>query len=366
MSVRQVMGEKGAVDDVNKARAELARPDGYVEVTPGMKFEVLDTGDMGAAQFDLLQEAKSEIDAVGVNAALSGNEERVMSGRALIARSEQGMAELGPAFDSFKQFQHAVYRKVWNRIRQFWTAEKWIRVTDDEKNVKFVGLNQPLTLKEQLLEQIGEEGLVELSQQPGFNPEQLSQVVGVKNHIAELDVDIIIDDTPSSASLQGEQFESLVQLAPQAATMPPPLFKALIQASSLRNKDKIIESLEGKDDVPPQVQQMQAQMQEMGQALKEAQIKAQEADFALREKDLLLQQADLKRRALELSNDPQQQGAMADLQRQAMEVKHARDLLAKDTEIALLKLKAGAMSAQHASEKAQAATEAANEPAKAD
>lgn len=284
MNVRQTFGNQ-SVGDKNKLRQELARPDGHVEMEGGAKFGedfgIIPTADMAAAQFQLLQEAKSEIDNVGVNAALSGTEQRSMSGRALIARSEQGLNELGPVFDAFRQFEHDIYRKVWNRIRQFWTKEKWVRVTDDEKHVKFVGLNQPMTLGEQLLE--------ELRNQPGVTPEQVQEaemqaandpamqtIVGVRNNVAQLDVDIVIDDVPASASLQGEQFDTLAKIAPQAGAMPPALFEALIEASTLRNKDKIIEKLSGAAKIPPQVQQQMQQMGEMVQALQEQLMQMQQ------------------------------------------------------------------------------------------
>ena len=32
-----------------------------------------------------------------------------------------------------------LHEATWLRIRQFWTSEKWIRVTDDEKNTRWVG-----------------------------------------------------------------------------------------------------------------------------------------------------------------------------------------------------------------------------------
>lgn len=368
MSVRQTYGTPQA-GDKNMIRQQLARPDGHVEMEGGAKFGedfgIIPTGDMAAAQFQLLQEAKGEIDAVGVNAALSGNESRNMSGRALIQRSEQGMNELGPVFDNFKQFQHDVYRKVWNRIRQFWTAEKWIRVTDEEKNVKFVGLNQPLTLGMQLLE--------EFKQQPGVTPEQIAaaeqqaktdprmqMVVGTKNSIAELDVDIIIDDVPASASLQGEQFEQLVQIAPQAASMPPQLFEALIEASSLRNKDKIIAKLKGEEDKQnPQIMQMQQQMQEMQQALQEAQMAAQDksadmqvkqAELELKGREIALKEAELELKAMEAQNaaPAEIEQAKAEIQQMADQLQHERELFAKDVQIATLELQAQAKDAQHA------------------
>lgn len=287
MNVRQTFGNQ-MVGDKNRLRTELARPDGHIEMEGGAKFGedfgIIPTTDMQAAQFNLLQEAKSEIDAVGVNAALSGNESRNMSGRALMARSEQGLNELGPVFDAFKQWQLDVYRKVWNRVRQFWTAEKWIRVTDDEKNVKFVGLNTPLTLGEQLLAEMKREGR-EITPEMEFqaaNDPRMQMIVGTKNNVANLDVDLVIDDVPASASLQGEQFDALAKIAPNAAAMPPQLFEALIEASSLRNKEKILQKLKGEEkQLPPEVQQ---QMEQMQQALQELQGQLQSVSEQLKDK----------------------------------------------------------------------------------
>lgn len=368
MNVRQTYGNQ-LTGDKNKLRNELARPDGHVEMEGAAKFGedfgIIPTTDMAAAQFQLLQEAKGEIDAVGVNAALAGNEQRNMSGRALIARSEQGLNELGPVFDNFKQFQHDVYRKVWNRIKQFWTAEKWVRVTDDEKNIQFVGLNQPLTLGEQLLE--------EFKQQPGVTPEQVAQaemqaksdprmqmVVGVKNNVGELDVDIILDDVPASASLQGEQFEALVQIAPQAANMPPQLFEALIEASSLRNKDKILKRLKGEEDKQnPQLMQMQQQMQQMQQALQEAQavsadksadMEIKKAELDLKSREIALKEEELRIKMMEAQNAApvEIETAKSELEKEAMQLQHDRELFAKDVQIATLDLQAQAKDAQHA------------------
>lgn len=302
MNVRQTYGNQ-TVGDKNLLRTELAKPDGHVEMQGGAKFGedfgIMPTNDMADAQFKLLQEAKSEIDAVGVNAALSGNEERVMSGRALMARSEQGLSELGPVFDAFAQFQHDVYRKVWNRIRQYWTAEKWVRVTDDDRNVKFVGLNQPQTLGDQLLEEAKQSGMEitpEMEQQAKMDP-RMQVIVKTKNKVNELDVDIVLDDVPAAASLQSEQFEQLAKMASSGVPIPPDV---LIEASGLRNKEKLLKKMRGEDDgeLPPQVKQQMEAMQQENQALQEELAKAQgDAQKAA----AMGPAADLAKRELELT-----------------------------------------------------------------
>lgn len=343
MSVRQTFGNQ-TVGDKNALRRELARPDGHVELAGGavmgQDFGVLPTNDMGAAQFQLLQEAKAEIDAVGVNAALSGNEGRVMSGRALMARSEQGLSELGPVFDGFQHGQHDIYRKVWNRIRQFWTAEKWVRVTDDDKNVKFVGLNQPLTLGEQLLEEAKEQGqqiTPDMEQQAKMDP-RMQVIVGVKNKVADLDVDIVIDEAPATATLQTETFEQLVQLAPQAGTMPPQMFEALIEASPLRNKEKILKKLRGEEEnkVPPQVQQQMGQMQE---ALEQAQQIIQDLEGKVQQAQSQVQASKASEPAI-------------DLARREDALKHERELFEAQQRCAMLELKLAGLTAKSTADKA--------------
>lgn len=275
LSVRQVKYEQGAVADVRKMQAELAKPDGAIEVMPGMMFETLNTGDMAASQFSLLQEAKQEIDSVGVNSALAGTDQRQMSGRALIARQESGLSELGPLFDALKQWQLEIYRATWNRIQQFWDEEKWIRVTDDEKNTRFVGLNQPITLGQQLIEEAQAQGIEitpEMQAQAERDP-SMQQQVAVKNNVAELDVDIVLDDAPASASVQAEQFETLAGLAKSGLQIPP---SAIIKASSLRNKDEILKEMGAGGPSPEsqaaqqKIQMLEASLQELGEKFNEA------------------------------------------------------------------------------------------------
>ncbi len=275
LTMRQTLSEKGAVDDVDATKRELARPDGHVEVQPGMRFEVLSTNDLAQGQLALLQEAKGEIDAIGANAALQGKEERVMSGRALMARQQSGSMELGPVFDSLRSWQKRVYRQCWNRVKQYWTEERWIRVTDDEKNLKWVGLNRPITVGEKLE---GELGPVppEMANDP-----RLGQVVDMENAVAELDVDIILEDAPDSVTLQMEQFEMLAQMY-QANPQAIP-FDMIIEASQLRNKAQILERMKGGS--PEEQQQRQQQEQEQAELQKAGIVSEIEQNNAKAQRD---------------------------------------------------------------------------------
>jgi len=316
MSVRQVRGERGAVEDVNKARAELAKPDGYIETTPGMEFEILKTGDMAAAQFNLLTEAKNEIDAVGANAAVQGKESGNMSGVALRQRQQAGQTEIGPMFDVLRYWQLRVFRKVWNRIRQYWKSEMWIRVTDDETNLRWVGLNKPMTRGEQMLEQAKQQGIpdqqLQILQQQIAQEPAMQEVVSKENDIANLDMDIIITEVPDVLNAQIEDFQVLGEMVKSGFPMPP---LAVIEASPLSNKDKIIRMMKEQPQVSPeqqkQMEAMQKQMQDLQQQAQKLAQENQSLKSGQQEAQMKIQ-ADAAEAQAKLS--AKQQEAMAELE----------------------------------------------------
>lgn len=269
LSVRQTWGAKNMGLDAKTIKRELSRADGHIELPAGGKlgenFGLLDTGDMAQAQFQLLQEAKAEIDAVGAAAALSGKGDAT-SGRELIARQQGGQMELGPVFDGLRMWQHRVYRWMWNRIQQFWDAPMMVRVTDDPRNVRFVEVNKPITVRDAMMEE-GQEIPPILANDP-----RLNAVIGVKNNLAELDVDIIIDDAPDTTTLVGEQFEQLVNLANANPGLIPP--ELIIEASELKDKERLLEMLEEKKRADAEMQMNNAQVAQAGQAAEIQQITA--------------------------------------------------------------------------------------------
>lgn len=251
LSVRQVRSEKGAVEDMAASRRELARPDGWIETVPGFAFEVLPTGDMAAAQFNLLEEAKSEIDAVGVNPALMGKGLADASGRAIQARQQAGQFEVGPLFDALRSFQRRVYRKAWGRVRQFWTGPRWVRITDNPETPKWIGLNRPVTMGEELEKELGGPLPPELAADP-----RMAQVIRTENSLTELDVDIVIGEAPDYVTIKQEQFAVMADLAKAGVPIPP---EALIKLSGVPQMDEVLRLMKG---TPEEQEQRQAEEQQ--------------------------------------------------------------------------------------------------------
>lgn len=282
LNQRQVIAEEGAVDDPNKARAELAKPDGYVKVNQGAlqngRFEIAQNNDLALGQFQLLQHAMQEMDGMGPNASMTGKSDSTESGRAIQAQQQGGFIELTPLMDNLKDWDIRVYRMVWNRVQQFWTDERWVRVTDDERNVKFVGLNRPVTAGELFFQELEERGVdpAEIEQRRELlqGDPRLEQVVRIENSPASMDMDIVIEDVPDTVTIQAEQFGQLVALVQAGIPFPP---EVLIEASQLRNKDKLLESIRGGGDDPAAAQIRQA-MLSLEIAEKESDIEKTQAE----------------------------------------------------------------------------------------
>ena len=255
LTVRQVRSEKGAVDNVQKARKEIARKDGWIETNPGKQFEILTNIDQTSGQAALLQESKDEMELAGPNAALSGKQGGDPSGRAILASQQGGIIELTQTLNRFRHLKLRVYRHIWMLIRQFWGEQRWVRVTDDEANVRFVGFNRPMTIADEIeersqkIEENGgdpaqDEELVAMAQAIDQGQIDPNQFVRMENVPAEMDMDIILDEGPDIVTIQQEQFDQLVTLA--SSGIQDIEGEDIIKMSSLRNKDEVLKRIEAR------------------------------------------------------------------------------------------------------------------------
>jgi hypothetical protein len=291
LNVNRIIAAKGAVEDVDKARAEAAKPDGYLEVNPDMRFEIgKDTAEI-AGQFQLLQYTVGQMNVTGPNASMAGKDPREQSGRAIIAQQTGGQVEHEPIADALRQHTHKVFEAVWMRIKQYWTDPKWVRITDTDKNVKFVGLNQPLTIAD-LLSRVDmtqpvdaqlaalparDRQAVQVGMRLAPNDPRLQTFVRTENDVSDIDVSIDIEEGPDNPTMEAEQFQSIMQLPPQILMQIPPA--VIIQASSLRNKDQLIKMLEEHQASQASAQDAAKQLAQKGAAANVAKTEAQAGDL---------------------------------------------------------------------------------------
>lgn len=256
LSSNQTIYEDGAIDNIEVFRREKAKADGTMKVAPGalrdQRVQTISGVEVATAQFQLLQESKNAIDLKGPNATEMGDKTQgsnAASGRAIVASQQGGMIQIGDLMDNLRHLDRRVFRAMWNRIRQFWTAEKWIRVTDDEQNVKWVGVNVDPQQIQMLAAQ---------------DPQSAEKIKGIVSNIAELDCDIIIDEAPDSLSPQLEQFQALVELKKFDTDGEIP-FKSIVRAApNLKGKQAILNEMEERGQQKAQASQPMQQLQMRG------------------------------------------------------------------------------------------------------
>lgn len=210
---RRLILTQGSVDDVEKTRAEWARPDGIVVVNPGGEAKADDQTFDFAGWSKLLQDAKEEIENFGPNPAVLGQGVEKQSGRAISLLQQAGIAELGPYIISYRGWKIRVYRAIFNALQHHWTGERWIRVTDDDSIAQFIQIN-------------------------GMGIDPMTGHPTVVNALGSLDVDITIDEGPDTINAQQDVYETLSNVLPTVGQMLLPqearaAVGVLLEASAL-------------------------------------------------------------------------------------------------------------------------------------
>jgi len=317
-SMRQTYGNENAIQDVGAAKKELGKPDGHLRIDGdaefGKDFGIIPTQDFSSAQFNLYQDAKGEMDRNSFSAPLAGNtNDKELSGVALDKLQQGSSLELNRQYSLLSAWEKRIYEQIWSRIKQFWSREKWIRVTDNQDDLRWVGFNTEVTAA-QMLSETAEDESLPLSQrqeaqkllnflQESQNP-RLGEIVEVKNETAMLDMDIVIDQSFDVVNIQQEQFQLLTQFA-QGADID---ILEIIELSQLRGKDELVEKIEKRRAEQAQAaQQANQQNEQLEVAERKTKIQKSQAETAGIEASTVNKQMDdvLKQlEAINLANSP--------------------------------------------------------------
>lgn len=248
---RRVFVRDGEGLEPEKIRAEMARSDGVVVIPQNAEMPEFDDAARAAelnANLGFLAEAKQEIENYGFNPALMGTGVQDMSGRAIALQQEAGIAELGPYLLSYKGWKHRVYRALWNAVQNLWTAERWIRVTDDEGLEDWFAVNR-------------------------LQIDPTTGLPTISNALGSLDVDIILDEGPDTITMQADTNDTIraalqaagPMLSPQAAAVAlEAVFETSNMPSSMKKKFR---DAQRQPDQPNPVQQRAAMLEMQGKEL---------------------------------------------------------------------------------------------------
>lgn len=147
LSTNQLFYEDDAIDEdlVEHTRQELAKPNGVIKLKTGglAKIKVERNLDVAEAQIKLLELDAAHIhDGSGVNRELLGRETNAASGRAIIAKQNEGSVTTAELFDNYRLGHQLSGEKQLSITEQFMTQERQFRIVGDSKDVRWLKINQ--------------------------------------------------------------------------------------------------------------------------------------------------------------------------------------------------------------------------------
>lgn len=223
LSTAQVIADIDAVEDPNTLAREAARPDGIILKRAGKDLRILRNTDLAVSQVQVMEQASRDIQEVsGVFDESLGKQTNAVSGVAIQQRQQASNLNQMFAFDALRLVKKQLGAQIMELVRQYFTSEMVIRITDDFGAPKIIHLNQPV-LDPQGRVVNGPDGL------PLRTPD-------LRNASFDVVVEEVKDIT-SARELEAQQLQMLIQAG---VPVPPDV---LVEASDVRNKERILAAL---------------------------------------------------------------------------------------------------------------------------
>lgn len=313
LSTNQIIMEKGAVDDVNELRDEVAQPDGVIITKPGKQLQIRRDSEMATGQVQLMT---LNAQAIQRNAGISnenlGRQTNASSGEAIKARQLQGSVVTTEPFDNLRLAVQVQGEKQLSLIEQWYTEEKVIRLSGHKGQLDWVKINAPEV--------------------------QLDGSVRFLNDVTASLADFVVSEQDYAGTLRQVMFDALNQMA---GRMPPEaalrLLTIAMDYSDMPNNEQVADELRkltGERDpnkplTPEEQQQMQQQMQAQAQAM---QMQQESAQAALQEQ--LAKVREINARADKLLAEAQALGASGQ-QEAAAQLQDEADTARRDADVEL-------------------------------
>lgn len=251
LNTNQVIADEGAVEDWDKLRDEVDRPDGMIVKRPGKEIIIRRDTDAATGQLQMMtMDAQSIQKSAGVSQENMGRQTNAVSGEAIKARQTQGSVVTTEPFDNLRYATQIHGENLLSLCEQFITEEKVIRLTGAKGAIDWVYVNKP-------------------EQQPDGSVRYI-------NDITASMADFVVSEQDYSGTLRQVMFESLNQMATR---LPPEVSLRVLtiamEFSDLPNKDEIADQIRkltgdrdpNKEPTPEEQQQAAEQAQAQAEAL---------------------------------------------------------------------------------------------------
>ena len=305
LNTNKVIMDEGAVDDLDEFAEELARPDSIIVKKQGKSLEISADRELAASHISLMELEQSMIQSLsGVTDESMGRTTNATSGKAIVARQEQGALATAPLFDNLRLARQYHGSKLLSLTEQFMSEQKTFRITNRAGRPDYVTINDGL-------------------------PE---------NDIIRSKADFIISEEDWNATIRQAQVQQLMELMSQIAPVAPQvalnLLDLLVKMMDVPEGEEIVKRIRqitGMEDpdADPEAQdpekmareEAKAAQAEMEQRAAMAQIEDAEAKAALTKAKAAREQAqtDKVRSEIEKALKGMTSDALAD-QRAALEL----------------------------------------------
>lgn len=147
ISTNQLFYESDAIDEdrLDEVKREIAKPNGVIPLAKGglAKIKVERNLDVADAQIKLLELDAAHIhDGSGVNRELLGRETNATSGRAILAKQQEGAVTTAELFDNYRLGIQLSCEKQLSLTEQYMTEERQFRIVGAKNGVDWRGINQ--------------------------------------------------------------------------------------------------------------------------------------------------------------------------------------------------------------------------------
>jgi hypothetical protein len=195
LNSNKVVMDEGAVADLEQFEQEVSRPDAIIVKKPGKELILDADRGMDQAHLELMSRSISLIQSMtGVTDENMGRTTNATSGKAIIARQDQGSLATAPIFDNLRFARQVSGEKAVSLIEQYMTEVRQFRITNMRGNPQYIQINDGL-------------------------PE---------NDIAMTKADFIITEDDFAATIRQAQVEELMALVAQMGSTSPEMVFAIL------------------------------------------------------------------------------------------------------------------------------------------
>lgn len=269
LTTNQVIYEDGALleDGEDEFFEEAARPDGRMRVRngalTGKRIELRSNTELAASHFQIMQEDKENIlEVSGVTRENVGQSSNAVSGKAILAKQQQGAVSTAELFDNLRLSVQLSGEKQLSNIEQFMSMPKQFRILGPDGANKWVMVNRP-----------------------EFDP--LTGLVRFENDITEHAADFVVDQQDYRETIRMAQSETMFELVGSIASSAPDVALSLLpfalELTDVPNKQAMLNVVREKLGLPPAGEENSADAQaarEAKQADAEAQKQLERAAMA--------------------------------------------------------------------------------------